>query len=538
MPKIDEARTFKRLDNASVLNRIRNDSSPSYQERVPDATKGNLEQVLDSIFDYPGPRNEFIHSITNIAVKISRGVVWGNPLTKYKRAALSYGDRIEQTQIGLAKAYVYDENRDYLERILFGRETPEVMTAVHTITRKEFYKVTVDTVALRRAFYDEFGLNDFISELLRAPATADEVDEFEATVSMFRHFYDRDGFHIVNVPNVTDLDSDAPDARNLTRRVRATASNLRFVSRHYNAAKMPVAAQPEGLVLFITPEAQAAVDVEALAAAFNEDRANMPFRTEIIPSEKLNIPGAQAVLSTDDFLIVADTAYETRTQQNAADLIENQFLHHHEIISVNPFAPAVLFSSTDASTVIETTETPVTGVEPLTVYDLKTDTDVTSTPLAHSALYQVGGSAVTTPEGGVNDGVKLVLSGAESPMTYVTNSGALFVAPDESAETLTITATALDNEAATESVTVTLDDVLVDYWPADALTEVTPEAPTAAGNDVTIPAVDGVTYTVNGAPVSGTYTMTEDTTVVAVPQAGYVFPDGATASWEFTFTAA
>ena len=71
----------------------------------------------------------------------------------------------------------------------------------------------------------------------------------------------------------------------------------------------------------------------------------------------------------------------------------------------------------------------------------------------------------------------------------------------------------------------------------EGLTEVTPTAPTQVGNVVTIPSVTGVLYTVSGLPVTGDVTITEDTIVDADPTTGYIFPVGATASWNFLFSA-
>lgn len=65
--------------------------------------------------------------------------------------------------------------------------------------------------------------------------------------------------------------------------------------------------------------------------------------------------------------------------------------------------------------------------------------------------------------------------------------------------------------------------------------EVTPTAPTASGNNITIPDVTGVVYSVAGTPVTGTYVMTADTTVIAAPAPGYAFTSGAMASWNFTY---
>lgn len=72
-----------------------------------------------------------------------------------------------------------------------------------------------------------------------------------------------------------------------------------------------------------------------------------------------------------------------------------------------------------------------------------------------------------------------------------------------------------------------------------SVTEVTPTAPTAVGNDITIPVVTGVEYKVNGEVVSGTFTMTAvtgDVVVTANPTTGYVFPDVSDDDWYFEYT--
>lgn len=70
---------------------------------------------------------------------------------------------------------------------------------------------------------------------------------------------------------------------------------------------------------------------------------------------------------------------------------------------------------------------------------------------------------------------------------------------------------------------------------AGTVTEVTPTAPTFdSGTDtITIPTVTGVTYYINGAPVTGAVVITEDTVVTARPNPGYKFPAVTDDDWLF-----
>lgn len=66
--------------------------------------------------------------------------------------------------------------------------------------------------------------------------------------------------------------------------------------------------------------------------------------------------------------------------------------------------------------------------------------------------------------------------------------------------------------------------------------EVTPTAPTQAGNVVTIPTVTGVVYKIDGKPVSGSVTLTANKVVTATPTDGFTFPAVTDDDWLFKFS--
>src|SRR5699024_7163486 len=70
-------------------------------------------------------------------------------------------------------------------------------------------------------------------------------------------------------------------------------------------------------------------------------------------------------------------------------------------------------------------------------------------------------------------------------------------------------------------------------------TLVTPVAPSFNGetNEITLPSVNGVEYTIEGIPVEGTEAITEDTEVLARPLSGYSFPSGVVTNWTYVYTA-
>lgn len=451
---------FKPKTNAQTLNAIRKISTNQYQQRIPAATKENIQQVLRALEDNRPSWNEFTNALINrIGLEIFRSNDWQNPLSKFKKPDLGYGDTIEEIAVGLAEAYTYDVDRDYLERAIFGQERPEVRAAYHKINRQNFYKVTINDAILKRAFNDEYGISNYIAELMKVPSKSDEVDEYLVMTGLFREYFDAGGFFKSQVPNIGAPTSTAADVKFFLRRVREFADNFTFVTRHYNAAGMPVHADREDLELFITPEANAAMDVEALAAAFNIANAAVPSRVTVVPAHDFRIPGVQAVLTTRDFFIVADSLYEVTEQQNPVGLYTNHFLHHHQVVSTSLFVPAVIFYTGPGDTITIADE-PVTGVSGVEVTNREGDAVTT---VERGEVYHVAAAATTE---GYNDAARVELSGQNSVHTFLMPvNGTLVVSPDETSDTLTLTATAVDNNEFTSTTTVTVSGDVLDSWP-------------------------------------------------------------------------
>lgn len=478
---------FKRPNNLQVLAAIHKNASNPFQARVPKPTQATIQQVMEHLLDGRNRPdwNEFEDALLNrIGLELFRVQQFKNPLAKWNSGDLRYGDTIEEIAYGLAQAYAYDVDADYLERAIFGQERPEVQAAYHKINRQNFYKITINQTILRRAFDSEYGLSEYIAGQMMILANSDELDQYIMMTGLLKEYFDNGGFFKVNVPNVGASGSTEADAKLFLRKARAMADNLTVLSRHYNAAGLPVKASREDLELIITPEANAAVDVEALAAAFNQDRAEMPFRITVVPAEYMGIPGGQAILTTTDFWIVADSFYQVNRVDNPVGLYENHILHHHQVISTSLFVPAILFYTGPGDTI--TIDDPaVTDVNDIVVYDRN---GTVATALERGEVYALDGSAVTT---GVNDAVKfdfLETASAQSSHTIIRQEGrTLYVAIDEGATALTLRATSTDDNTKTKTLSLPVTGERVVVWPDPRVTHYEGVTFTDAGDIVTIP---------------------------------------------------
>lgn len=499
-----EIRPLKVNDNAAILDAIRADASLDYQRRIPSATQAGVSATVNELHKYRAHWNEFIDVLVNrIGMVIARNTNWSNPLAEFKRGLLSFGDTIEEVQVGLLKSHVYDPDREYMEKDLFGTERPEVQSNFHRVNRQEFYKVTVNEALLKRAFLESTGLSQFVTQLLDAPSTSDQWDEFLLMCSLFAEYESNGGFHHVNVPRVSDIESDAADARLALRKMRAMAGNLKFVSTKYNAARMPTFAKQDELCLFVTPEFNAAIDVEALAGAFHVNKAEMHGRVIEIPRERFGITGCEAIMTVRDFFVIADQALETTSQWNPAALQTNYFLHHWQVISASRFVPAVMFGDiADDEEIILTHVTASVQTPTIEAID-----GVVPTNVERGGMIALVSKAVTTPTGGPET-VAWSLTGGTSSQTYITATGVLHIGKDETATSVTVKASSThvnpDNprdDAKSATLAVNIVGGQLDGWPlqgqlagieidGNAVANVAPGTTTYA---ITIPAGSVVT---------------------------------------------
>ena len=448
------------VGNADILNAIRKNASYDYQRRIPAATKATIKETLQALVDNRPFWNEFTHELINrIGMEIYKSKSWNNPLARFKIGQLEFGDTIEEIMVGLIDAKTYDPSREYMEKELFGTTRPEVQTSFHKVNRRNYYPITVNEPLLQQAFVNNNGLASFIAQVMEAPATSDNYDEFLLMTSLFADYHANGGFFNVQVPDFGLVASDAQDARYAIRRVKEMAGRLPYLSRHYNAAGMPAFANPDDLVIFITPGANAAIDVEALAAAFNIDKAAMPGRKIIIPDEYMAITGCQMIVTTSDFFVIADQLFRTDSQWNPAGLSMNYFLHHWQVISYSRFVPAIMFS---------TAESTVIAPEAITVNNVAAP-DVVDHDFAKVTEVERGMSyAADTTVGIVPEDIGAVVwavDGNKSEKTYITQTGTLYVARDESAESLTVVATSVHDATKTVSSTVTVTGDILRIWP-------------------------------------------------------------------------
>lgn len=432
-------------DNVTILDKIWLSGTNDYQQRIPPATQQTLESTMEALFD-PMNRNYYNQFVDALVMRIGDTYVhqqsFKNPLAPFKGSKMLYGSTLQEIATKWVKAHAY---RDDVEDV-FKLHRPDSAVWYHSQNRRDQYEITVNQLELRTAFTQPNGLNNYVASILQAPINSDEYDEYRIMLQLFAMYEQNFGFykhHLSGAP------SDETTGKEFLKAVKTYAGKLQFPTTIYNGVRLedlPVFVRPEELVLFVTPEINASIDVDTLAVLFHLEPANMQVRKIIVDQFPFADESCVALLTTTDFFQCRDTVYQTDSIYNPKALGTNYFLSHFGIYSVSPFVPAIMFTTAAATSTTTVTQT-VTGInitaEPTTV--AAGDTSQLTAKLQGSLSNDTGTPIVLAPDAATYE---LTIEDSEgtaknSTKTYIDEYAVLHTAKTlKSGDKINITGTA------------------------------------------------------------------------------------------------
>lgn len=384
------------VDNATILDKVRLKGTDDYQQRIPSATQTGVANTMRYLFD-PMNRQYLNDCVWNMVNRIGLTVMaqnepFTNPLAVFKKENLYWGSTVQEIAVKWIKAHGYKDDATELLKM----HRPEAAVWFYEQNRRDQYPISWTDDELRQAFVDDFGLNRFVAQIMETPRNSDNYDEMNIMLALIRHYDQNLGFYRVHLDAAP---SDETTAKALLKALRSTAGRMQFPSTQYNALNVtdiPAYANPQQMVLLIEPEYLASLDVDALSAVFQLDKADVPYRIIQVPS--LGIAGAVALLVSTDWYQVRDTMYGTTQFYNPQTLTNTMYLNHWGVYGVSPFTPCALFT-TDAGTSIKVVAQTVSGftLTPATG-DVKAGDVVQLTPKLTATVEPTGTAIQAAPD--------------------------------------------------------------------------------------------------------------------------------------------
>jgi hypothetical protein len=335
------------MDVIAILNTIRDNSSSLYAERVPEATKDNIQEVGNAIMEYESVTNEFLNALVNrIAFTIVSNRRFKNPLAVLKKGGKPFGTDIEEIYTNPVSAVSFNGSAtDDMLKVT----KPDTKTMFHRMNRQDKYPVSISTPQLQKAFLSADEMGKFVTSIINAMYSGDEMDEYLLMRNTISEAITDNKLEFLEV----EYDGEETASKGLVKLVKTLAGNFLFPSKDYNgynklnAAGISVGTitpsvtwtPSENQIFLVRTDVDAATDVEVLAKAFNMDKTDFLKRKFVVDSFGDN--DTLCVICDENIFEIRDDLYQVRSFDNGSNLTTNYWLHHWQTISLSLFGNAV-----------------------------------------------------------------------------------------------------------------------------------------------------------------------------------------------------
>lgn len=428
------------MKGVKTFNFIRNNSTEAFVQTVPTATDDNIQTIANILFNdaYQPMLNEFVTNLINrIALTIVRNKSYSNPLSIFKKGSIPLGTDIQDIFTNPAIAEKYEFSNTAMAKLLTITD-PDTHVAYYRRNRQDLYTKTISREGLQGAFVSWEKFEDFITSITTSLYSGNYIDEFEYTKDLVNGAYVNNKVIVEKVTEPTDETS----SKAFLKKVRALYKKLSFPSTKYNAYSKFSGANgliktwtdPDRVVLIIKADAMAEVDVDALASAFNLDKAN--FLGRVIEVDEFDSPEIIGVICDESWLQIYDNIFRFDEFYNARVMAWNEYLHAWGTYAICPFANAVVLATEEP--------TPATAVA--------FGTSSVELNLNNSPAYKTLEITVTPTNS--TDNIEFTSSKPEVFTVTKVDDTHVTLTP-MSAGTGTVTATASSGQKGTATVTVT-----------------------------------------------------------------------------------
>ncbi len=349
---------------SEVLNAVRNSASQDYKNYVPVATddNSNLKEIGAIIMDNPALRNQFLDVIVNrIALVIIQSKMWDNPLRMFTKGKLEYGETVEDIFVDLAKVFQYDP--EDAEQTFMKREKPNVAAEFFVMNSQVFYKTTTEDITLRAAFTGNDGMMRLINGIATAMYKSANYDAYQVTKYLLAR-------RILNGQCKT-VGYTSGDLKDLLSKVRAESNKMTFLRNDSNLAGVYNATEKANQYVLIDADADAEIDVNELAYAFNMNKADIETKkvlidgfgnldnarlnillgnnenyTPITDAEKDALNAIPLVIVDENFFMIFDKLFEMHNETfNQDGLYRQHTLHNWRVYATSAFSNNAVFVS-------------------------------------------------------------------------------------------------------------------------------------------------------------------------------------------------
>ena len=350
----------------TALNKMREmsvDSGSIYHKYVPVVTDSTTigefgAPILDT--QNLNVMNDFVSLLKKVVYTAVYNKTFNNPLADLEGDRMPLGQFIEDVYVNPAHARGFNVN-DFAG--ILQKYEAEVATQYLSVNSDLQYCVTLTRDKIRNAFTSWDNLEALVSGYINSLYNGAYITRYAQTKGLVTAAFTGNNvmYEIITAP------TDEQTAKAMIMKMRAAFSKFQIPSTKFNAwnkvkggeMTLKTWTDPQDIVVMISADVEALVDVEVLAAAFNMSKADFLGRVIVVDDfNQYNEDGTVAVDGSGIKAAIMDRAwFKNKTQDFAMDEWFNPnnrtwqyYLNDVRMVNYSLFANALVFA-TSAPTV-------------------------------------------------------------------------------------------------------------------------------------------------------------------------------------------
>lgn len=316
------------------------------------AWNDNAHTWIANILSDPDMTNNFFTGLTNTIIKqrvISH--MFNNPLERFKTGQLPYGlaesDFYINPQTG--ETFLFPESDEAgtgANADLLKDKLPDIKQVFYKKNYGKKYKKTYTDVQIVNLVnsWDDFG--NLVDAIARSLVSDANIEEFDTMKALVTSGFNNGDIVTVEAPAVTDKAT----AEDFLVKARELFLSFQFPSTNYNAwtdnqnHKVKTWSDSDNISIIISASASSKIDVYALAAAFNIDKADIMGKVLVV--DRIDDANkVQAVIFDDTFLHFSQVLERTYSFFNPDTTKLSFYYYRQSVLALCPFANAVALTS-------------------------------------------------------------------------------------------------------------------------------------------------------------------------------------------------
>ena len=348
----------------TALNKMREMSVSQgsiYHQYVPVVTESTTigefgAPILDS--QNINVLNDFVSLLKKVVYTAVYTKTFNNPLAQLEGDRMPLGNFLEDAYVNPAKARGFNVN-DFAG--LLQKYEAQVATQYLAVNSDLQYCVTITREKIRNAFTSWDNLEALVTAMVNSLYNGAYITRYNQAKGLPLAAFEGGA---VKYEVITNPTTEAT-AKNLIRKMRADYSKMQIPSTAFNAWSdvkgedafaLKTWSDPQDIVVLISADVEALIDVEVLAAAFNMSKADFLGRVIVVDDfSQYNDDGTVAVDGSMIKAMICDKAwFKIKTQDFAMDEFYNAnnrtwqyYLNDVRMVNYSLFANAKIYTTAE-----------------------------------------------------------------------------------------------------------------------------------------------------------------------------------------------